>query len=110
MSKPLNEEKYSTLERQIAVPYSNHMTPKENSRFGNVDETINYTIQMQLRNEMSEQMIDEFINDFKEKLEMTKKYHSDPTKVLKKFKNLTGVDLEEIVYNKDCYKKFKINR
>lgn len=89
-------------ERDIAMPYSGNMKPKPESKFGNTEETINYTIQLHLKCGIPpDHVLIDFIEKFKmeatnQRIQANYKIQEDSTDACMEFFKLTGMNLSDI--------------
>ena len=60
----------SSIEREIAIPYLGNNVPNETSEFHQIFITLNHTTKIQLKNSIPREVIQSFITDFQNRMEM----------------------------------------
>lgn len=64
---PSRVEGLNQIKKRLAIPYTDLNTPNERSRFGEFTESMNYTIQMNLIEPVSTELVTELVKEYIEK-------------------------------------------
>jgi hypothetical protein len=91
----------SAINRKLAIPYKALNTPNERARFGQYIEAMNYTIQMNLIEPLSAELILELINEYKHKAKIeilnSNELAFNETDASQEFEKIFGYNLEIIL-------------
>jgi hypothetical protein len=98
---PSRKKGVSAMNAKLAIPYKALNTPNERARFGQFVEAMNYTIQMNLIEPLSYELIIELIDEYRHKTKIeilnSNDLDFDSTIASKEFEKIFGYNLEAVL-------------